>query len=109
MKRGMLSTIYANLKTGRTSCELVDIYKDYYKDEFFVRVLDEGRLPETKFVSGSNYIDIGVVADSRTNRVIVLSALDNLGKGAASQAVQCLNIMCGLPENTGLTNPGLYL
>lgn len=109
MKRGMLSTIYANLKTGKTTCELIDIYKDYYKDEFFVRVLDEGKLPETKFVSGSNYVDIGVVADRRVNRVIVMSALDNLGKGAASQAVQCLNIMCGLPENTGLTNPGLYL
>ena len=72
-------------------------------------MLDEGKLPETKYVAGSNFIDISVVVDKRLNRVIVLSAVDNLGKGAAGQAVQDLNIMCGLPENTGLTSPGLYL
>lgn len=109
MKRGMLSTIYANLKTGQSASELIALYREYYKNEFFVRVLDEGKLPETKFVSGSNFIDIGLVVDKRLNRVIVLSAVDNLGKGAAGQAIQDLNIMCGLPEETGLTSPGLYL
>ncbi|HHW49028.1 MAG TPA: N-acetyl-gamma-glutamyl-phosphate reductase [Clostridiaceae bacterium] len=109
MKRGMLCTIYANLKYRKSTSELLKIYKDHYKSEFFVRILDEGKLPETKHVAGSNYIDIGLVVDERLNRVIVLSALDNLGKGAAGQAVQDLNIMCGLPENMGLTAPGLYL
>lgn len=109
MKRGMLSTIYANLKTERTARELVDLYREYYGNEFFVRVLDEGKLPETKYVAGSNFIDISVVVDRRLNRAVILSALDNLGKGASGQAVQDLNIMCGLPEDTGLTSPGLYL
>ncbi len=109
MKRGMLCTIYANLKDERSTKELVELYKGFYKDELFIRVLDEGKLPETKYVAGSNFIDIGIVVDKRLNRVIVLSCLDNLGKGAASQAVQDLNIMCGFPEPTGLTLPGLYL
>lgn len=109
MKRGMLSTIYANLKTEKSAAELISLYKEYYKNDYFVRILDEGKLPETKNVAGSNFIDISIVVDKRLNRVVVLSALDNLGKGAAGQAVQDLNIMCGYPEQTGLTNPGLYL
>lgn len=109
MKRGMLCTIYANLACEKDTAELIALYKEYYKDECFVRILDEGILPETKNVAGSNYIDISLVVDKRLNRVIVLSAIDNLGKGAAGQAVQDLNIMFGLPENRGLTSPGLYL
>lgn len=109
MKRGMLCTSYADLKDPMTASQLIELYRNHYGGEFFVRVLDEGKLPETKFVSGSNYIDIGLVVDQRLNRVIVLSALDNLGKGAAGQAVQVLNIMCGLPEHMGLENPALYL
>ncbi|HOJ11447.1 MAG TPA: N-acetyl-gamma-glutamyl-phosphate reductase [Clostridiales bacterium] len=109
MKRGMLATIYANLKAETTAGELISIYKEFYKGESFIRVLDEGKLPETKHVAGSNFIDIGIVVDKRLNRVIVLSALDNLGKGASGQAVQDLNIMCGFPEQTALLNPGLYL
>lgn len=109
MKRGMLSTIYANLTSEKSTSELIDLYKEYYKNEYFVRIMDEGKLPETKYVAGSNYIDIGLVVDKRLNRVIILSAIDNLGKGAAGQAVQDLNIMCGLPEHAGLTSPGLYL
>lgn len=109
MKRGMLSTIYANLKQEWSTGSLIEMYREYYKNEPFVRVLDEGVLPETKYVAGSNYIDIGLVVDKRLNRVVVLSALDNLGKGAAGQAVQCLNILCGYDEKTGLTAPGLYL
>ncbi|AUG58771.1 N-acetyl-gamma-glutamyl-phosphate reductase [Acetivibrio saccincola] len=108
MKRGMLCTIYADLACDKSAKEIIDIYKEYYKDEFFVRIMDEGKLPETKYVAGSNYIDIGIVVDERLSRVIVLSALDNLGKGASSQAVQDLNIMFGLPEHSGLTAPALY-
>ena len=109
MKRGMLCTSYANLTSEKTTSELIDLYKEYYKDEHFVRILDEGELPQTKYVAGSNYIDIGLVVDKRLGRVVVLSALDNLGKGAAGQAVQVLNIMMGLAECTGLSTPGLYL
>jgi N-acetyl-gamma-glutamyl-phosphate reductase len=109
MKRGMLSTIYANLKTEKTAAELIELYREHYRNDVFVRILPEGRLPETKYVSGSNFIDIGIVVDKRLNRVVILSALDNLGKGAAGQAVQDLNIMCGFDEKTALEIPGLYL
>jgi len=109
MKRGMLCTIYANLKDESSTSQLLDVYREYYNGEYFIRILDEGNLPETKYVAGSNYIDIGLVVDKRLNRVVVISAVDNLGKGAASQAIQDLNIMCGYPEHTGLTTPGLYL
>jgi N-acetyl-gamma-glutamyl-phosphate reductase len=71
--------------------------------------MEDGKIPETKHVSGSNFIDIGMVVDERLNRVIVMSAVDNLGKGAAGQAVQDLNIMCGFPEKTGLATPAFYL
>lgn len=83
MKRGMLATIYATLKVDTTASELVNLYKEHYKGETFIRIMDEGKLPETKNVAGSNFIDIGIVVDKRLNRVIVLSALDNLGKGAS--------------------------
>ena len=134
MKRGMLATIYANLENGlkcknvennskadlntssdldnkfdMTTAELIKLYKDFYKDEKFVRIMDEGKLPETKHVAGSNFIDIGIVLDKRLKRVVILSAIDNLGKGASAQAVQDLNIMCGFPEETGLMNAGFYL
>jgi len=112
MKRGILATIYANLGNSgaeMTTSKLIETYREFYKNDKFVRILDEGKLPETKNVAGSNFIDIGIVLDKRLNRVVVLSALDNLGKGAASQAVQCLNIMCGFPEETALITPGLYL
>ncbi len=109
MKRGMLSTIYADLKVEQSTENLIDLYREYYKNEYFVRVLDKGKLPETKYVAGSNFIDISLVVDKRLNRVVVLSALDNLMKGSAGQAVQDLNVMCGYEENTGLAMPGLYL
>lgn len=109
MKRGMLCTIYADLKERNSTSELLDLYREYYKNEFFVRILDEGIIPETKHVAGSNFIDIGLVVDKRLNRAVVLSAQDNLGKGAAGQAIQDLNIMCGFAEQTGLASPGLYL
>lgn len=110
MKRGMLATSYLSLtKNGLTSSDVREVYAEYYKDEPFVRVLPAGQLPETKFVTGSNYIDISVTVDQRLNRLIVISALDNLGKGSAGQAVQDLNLMAGLPETEGLLAPGLQL
>lgn len=109
MKRGILSTAYADLKQKYTVGELLNIYEEYYKGEFFIRIYDEGKLPETNHVAGSNFVDIGLVVDERLNRVVVVSALDNLIKGAAGQAVQNMNIMFELDEKTGLAVPGLYL
>lgn len=108
-KRGILATIYVNLKKKSSTAELVKLYSDYYKDEFFVRVCQEGELPETKNVAGSNFVDIGVVYDERLQRAVVVSALDNIVKGAAGQAVQNMNIMFGLDEKTGLDFAGFYL
>ncbi len=108
-KRGILSTIYINLNDNYSTEELTEAYKDFYKDEYFVRVLEAGQLPETKHVAGSNFVDIGIVKDPRMNRAVVISALDNLVKGAAGQAIQNMNILFGLKENTGLSNAGFYL
>ncbi len=109
VKRGILATIYVNLNKNCTTEELTQLYKEFYKDEFFVRVKDAGVLPETKHVAGSNFVDIGIVADERLQRAVVVSALDNIFKGAAGQAVQNMNIMFGLDEKTGIANPGFYL
>ena len=109
VKRGILATIYVNLNKKCTPEELTQLYKEFYKDEFFVRVKDAGVLPETKHVAGSNFVDIGIVADERLQRAVVVSALDNIFKGAAGQAVQNMNIMFGLDEKTGIANPGFYL
>ena len=108
-KRGIFSTIYINLKEKHTTEEIVELYKEYYKDEYFVRVKDAGQLPETKHVAGSNFVDIGVVVDERLNRAVVVSTIDNIYKGAAGQAVQNMNIMFGLNEKTGIDNAGFYL
>ena len=108
-KRGILSTIYINLKEKHTTEEIVKLYKDFFKDEYFVRVKDAGTLPETKHVAGSNFVDIGVVVDERLQRAVVVSTLDNIVKGAAGQAVQNMNIIFGLDEKTGLQNAGFYL
>ena len=74
----------------------------YYKEEKFVRVLDKGVCPETKWVEGSNYVDVNFVIDERTGRIIMMGALDNLVKGAAGQAVQNMNLLFGLKESEGL-------
>jgi len=108
MERGILTTCYATLKKQVDTAELLEIYREFYKDEKFVRILPEGVLPRTKWVRGSNYADIGGVSDSRTGRAVVISAIDNLVKGAAGQAVQNMNIIMGLPEDTGIGSPPLY-
>lgn len=110
IKRGMMCTSYLNLKDDIWTQEsLYELYDKFYKDEFFVRVLTPGNVPETKNVAGSNFIDISVHFDKRTNKAIIISAQDNLGKGAAGQAIQCLNIMLGLDEKSGLCYPPFYL
>ncbi len=102
MNRGILVTEYAALKKKVTPEEIKGIYDKYYKEETFIRVMEEGVYPETKWVEGSNYVDIGFKIDTRTNRIIMMGAIDNLVKGAAGQAVQNMNLMFGLAEDEGL-------
>lgn len=102
MDRGILITAYASLKKAMTTEEVWDIYRWYYEDEFFVRVLPKDVCPETRWVKGSNFVDVNVKADPRTNRVIMMGAMDNMVKGAAGQAIQNMNLMFGLPEDKGL-------
>ena len=108
MKRGIFATIYANLKEKKSREELIQLYKEFYKGERFVRVYEEG-LPESNHVSGSNFVDIGLCVDERLGRVIIVSAIDNLVKGAAGQAVQNMNLLCGFEETKGLAGAGFYL
>ena len=102
MNRGILVTAYATLKPGVTEEEVRNAYEKYYAGEKFVRVLQPGVCPQTKWVEGSNYVDVNVKVDQRTNRVVMMGALDNLVKGAAGQAVQNMNLMFGLDESEGL-------
>ncbi len=102
MNRGILATEYATLKKKVTYEEVKAVYDQYYAKEKFVRVLDRNVCPETKWVEGSNYVDIGFKIDPRTNRIIMMGAIDNLVKGAAGQAVQNMNLLFGLPEDEGL-------
>lgn len=102
MNRGILATEYATLTKQTTYEEVKAVYDKYYKEEKFIRVLDEGICPETKWVEGSNYVDINFKIDPRTNRIIMMGAIDNLVKGAAGQAVQNMNLMFGLDEAEGL-------
>lgn len=102
MNRGILITAYANLKKDVTYDVVKAVYEKYYKSEYFVRVLDKGVCPETRWVEGSNFVDVNFVIDPRTNRIIMMGAMDNLVKGAAGQAVQNMNLMFGLEETAGL-------
>ena len=108
MDRGILSTIYATpLKTVTTE-ELNDLYRQFYAEEPFVRVLPHGSLPSTAFVRGSNCCDIAPVVDKRNGRIIIISAIDNLMKGASGQAVQNMNIVSGFHESAGLSGLPLF-
>lgn len=102
MQRGILVTAYANLKNKVTYEEIKAIYDKYYGHERFVRVLEKDVCPETRWVKGSNYVDVNFKIDERTNRIVMMGAIDNLIKGAAGQAVQNMNILFGLQENEGL-------
>ncbi len=102
MKRGILSTVYATLKTPVSESEILDLYRKFYSSEKFVRIRPSDLLPGTADVFGSNYCDVGVRVDKRNNRLILLSAIDNLVKGASGQAVQNMNVMLGFEESMGL-------
>lgn len=102
MNRGILITAYASLKKEASYEEIKNIYDSYYAHEKFVRVLDKDVCPQTKWVEGSNFVDVNFKIDPRTGRVIMMGAMDNLVKGAAGQAVQNMNLMFGLPETEGL-------
>lgn len=108
VNRGILSTIYGNLNKGATAGELWDLYQDFYAQEKFVRMYPSGAFPNISAVRGSNFIDIGVTVDMRTKRAVIVSAIDNLIKGASGQAVQNMNLMCGFPEGAGLDIVPLY-
>ena len=102
MNRGILVTEYASLKKGVTQETVRAAYEKYYADEKFIRVLNPDVCPETKWVEGSNYVDINFKIDERTGRIVIMGALDNLVKGAAGQAVQNMNLLFGLEESEGL-------
>lgn len=108
MTRGMLSTVYINLNESLDDEKLVEHYHNYYKDEHFVRVLNPGKFASSHHVLSSNFCDIGLKVDSRNQRLIITSAIDNLVKGASGQAIQNMNIMLGLDEKTGLMSPAIY-
>lgn len=108
MNRGILVTAYANLLKRTTYEEVKCFYDDCYCNEPFVRVLDKDICPETRNVHGSNYVDVNFRIDDRTNRIIMMGAIDNLVKGAAGQAVQNMNLMFGLHEETGLLQVPMF-
>jgi N-acetyl-gamma-glutamyl-phosphate reductase len=107
MPRGILSTITAKLKSPIDTKKAHEIYREAFSGEEFVHVLPSGQMPQTAAVTGSNAVQMQVAVDDHTQRLIVSVAIDNLGKGAASQAIQNANIMCGYPENLGLSLQGV--
>jgi N-acetyl-gamma-glutamyl-phosphate reductase len=108
LNRGLFTTASVPLATRRGTADLLQLYREFYAGEPFVRVLDAGERPATRAVVGSNYCDVAVVADARTGRAVCLSAIDNLGKGGSANGVHNLNILCGWPERTGLEAPPVY-
>ncbi|HSE94197.1 MAG TPA: N-acetyl-gamma-glutamyl-phosphate reductase [Methylomirabilota bacterium] len=108
LNRGLFTTASVPLAVSTTTAELTALYRDFYADEPFVRVLAEGERPATRMVVGSNFCDVAVVADPRTSRAVCVSALDNLGKGGSANGVQNLNILFGWDERTGLDAPPVY-
>jgi N-acetyl-gamma-glutamyl-phosphate reductase len=108
MTRGIMCTMYVNLKRNLSTLEVYELYKKFYKNKPFVRVRPVGTIPATKEVWGSNYCDIGLHVDERTNRLTIISVIDNLMKGASGQAIQNANLMFGWDESTGLINIPMY-
>jgi N-acetyl-gamma-glutamyl-phosphate reductase len=108
MNRGIFTTAYVSLARPASTADCLGVYREAYAGEPFVRVLEEGELPRTRAVLGSNFCDLTVVVDERNGRAVCLSAIDNLGKGGAANAVQNLNIMHGWDERTGLEAPPVY-
>ena len=102
VNRGIISTIYVEPKRKVDIAGINSIFDRAYGDEPFVRLLGNERLPDTKNVVGTNFIDLAWRIDNRTGRLILISAIDNLTKGTSGQAIQCFNLMCGYPETAGL-------
>lgn len=108
MNRGILATCYAELNSSYSYEQIREAYEKYYENEYFIRLTKKGVFPETKWVKASNFCDIGFAVDQRTNRIIVVGAIDNLFKGAAGQAVQNMNILFGLDEKTGISQVPVF-
>ena len=108
MDRGILVTAYATPKTTIAQKDILEVYHTFYQKETFVRICTPGTVPSTHQVKGSNYCDVGVIADVKTNRIILVAAIDNLIKGASGQAVQNMNIMAGFAEESGITQLPLF-
>lgn len=108
MTRGLICTIYAELNQDITTKEVIELYETYYKEDKFIRVLNEGEFPATKAVQGSNFCDIGIWVDKRSDQLIIAAAIDNLVKGAAGQAIQNTNLMNGWEEDLGLAAVPMY-
>ena len=102
INRGIVTTIYADIAGNVVKMDPAVVFKGAYGREPFVRLLGEAGLPDSKNVAGTNFVDVAWKIDKRTNRIILMSALDNIVKGASGQAVQCMNLMLGLPETAGL-------
>ncbi|HQD36643.1 MAG TPA: N-acetyl-gamma-glutamyl-phosphate reductase [Thermodesulfovibrio thiophilus] len=107
LNRGILSTIYAKLKKSLKTSDAIDILKEFYQNEPFIHIMPDGQLPSIKYVRGTNYCFIIAVVNQRTGRLILISAIDNLIKGASGQAVQNMNIMFGIDETKALKNLAL--
>ena len=108
MNRGILSTAYARLNKPLQTTEIQNVYRSFYKGERFIRLRTDSTSISPNHVRGSNFCDMAVFADPRTHSVITVSAIDNLVKGAAGQAVQAMNILMGFPEETGLSSPAAF-
>jgi len=102
LNRGILSTCYLNLKQIKNEMDILNVYQEFYREAPFVRIYNPPNLPETRYVTGTNYCDIGIAVDRRTGKIKVVSVIDNLTKGAAGQAIQNMNIMFGFGETKGL-------
>jgi N-acetyl-gamma-glutamyl-phosphate reductase len=109
MTRGILSTLYAEAMPGVTAVRARQAFKDAYDGEPFMRLMPEGAFPDVSQVAGSNFLDIGFTLDERTGRFVIVTAIDNLVKGASGAAVQNMNLMLGLPETRGLAHPGFWM
>jgi N-acetyl-gamma-glutamyl-phosphate reductase len=109
MVRGILATVYANLRDpGLVRDDLITIFRAFYRNSPWVKVCDSDTYPQTKWACGSNLCYIGIEVDTRTGRAIVMSVIDNLIKGQSGQAIQCMNIMMGWDETLGLPKLGFY-
>ncbi len=107
LTRGMMSTIYSLPLTTKTG-KLEEVYRAYYEHEAFIRIYPKGEYPHTKWVQGTNFCDIGFSLDERTGRLVIISVIDNITKGASGQAIQNMNLMCGLEETMGLPKVALF-